>query len=47
MIGAIFFCPVCLFVYLSVVKLYIHINFWTLGDKDFIFGMHTQLMMPF
>ena len=23
------------------------ITFWTVRDRDFIFGMHTQLMMPF
>ena len=36
------FCPVCL----SVVNFNIHYNFWTVRDRDFIFGMHTQLMMP-
>ncbi len=25
----------------------IRYNFWTVGDRDFIFGMHTLLMMPF
>ena len=49
--GGILFCPVCLsvclFVYLSVVTFNIRYNFWTVRDRDIIFGMHTPLMMPF
>ena len=49
--GAYCFCPVCLFVCLSVclsvVNFNIHYNFWTLRDRGFIFGVHTQLMVPF
>ena len=44
----------CLFVYLSVclsdslsvVNFNLCYNFWTIRDRDFIFGMHTPLMMP-
>ena len=49
--GAYCFCPVCLFVCLSVclsvVNFNICYNFWTVRGRDFIFGMHTPLMMPF
>ena len=49
--GAYCFCPVCLsvclFVCLSVVNFNIRYNFWTVRGRDFIFGMHTPLMMPF
>ena len=38
---------VCLFVCLSVINFNLHYNFWTVRDRDFIFGMHTPLMMPF
>ena len=41
--GAYCFCPVCLFVCLSVVNSILCFNFWTLRDKHFIFGMHTPL----
>ena len=43
MIGAYCFCPVCL----SVVNFNICYNFWTVRGRDFIFGMHTPLIMPF
>ena len=47
----ILFCPVCLSellsVCLSVVNFNLHYNIWTVRDRDFIFGMHTPLMMPF
>ena len=52
-LGVYCFCPVCLFVCLflsvclSVVIFNIPYNFWTVSDRGFIFGMHTQLMMPF
>ena len=47
--GAYCFCPVCLFVRLSVclfvclsvVNFNIRYNFWTVTGRDFIFGMHT------
>ena len=39
----VFVLSVCL----SVVIFNIHCNFWTVRGRDFIFGMHTQLMMPF
>ena len=47
--GGIFicFCPVCLSVCLSVVNFNLHYYFWTIRDRDFIFGMHTPLMTPF
>ena len=38
---------VCLSVCLSVVNFNLHYNFWTVRDRDFIFGMHTLLKMPF
>ena len=38
---------VCLFVCLSVVNFNLRYNIWTVRDRDFIFGMHTPLMMPF
>ena len=41
--GAYCFCLVCL----SVVNFNLRYNFRTVRDKDFIFGMHTPLMMPF
>ena len=43
----VFVLSVCLFVCLSVVNFNIPYNFWTVRDRDFIFGMHTPLMMPF
>ena len=49
--GAYCFCPVCLFVCmsvcLSVVNFHIRYNSWTVRGRDFIFGMHAPLMMPF
>ena len=47
MIGAYYFCPVFLFVCVSFVNFNLHYNFWTVRDRDFMFGMHTQLMRPF
>ena len=41
MIGGILLS--CLF----VVNFNLRYNFWTVRDRDFIFGMHTPLMMPF
>ena len=41
MIGAYCFCPVCLSVCLSVVNFNLCYKFWTVRDRDFIFGMHT------
>ena len=45
------FFPVCLFVCLSVCLSVVNFNlryiFWTVRDRDFIYGMHTLLMMPF
>ena len=41
------FCPVCLSVCLSVVNFNLRYNFWTIRGRDFIFGMHTPLMIPF
>ena len=38
---------VCLFVCLSVVNFNIRYNFWTVRGRDFIFCMHTSLMIPF
>ena len=32
---------VCLFICLSVDNFNIHYNFWSIGDRVFIFGMHT------
>ena len=46
MIGGILFLS-CLFVCLSVVNFNLRYNFGTIRDKDFIFGKHTPLMMPF
>ena len=46
MIGAYCFCPVCLFV-LSVVNFNLCYNFWTVRDRDFIYGMYTPLMISF
>ena len=34
--------PVCLSVCLSVVNFNLRYNFWTVRDRDFIFGMHTS-----
>ena len=49
--GASSFCPVCLSVTLSVTLWQKNFNFghyfWTVKDRHFIFGMHTQLMKPF
>ena len=39
----IFVLSVCLF----VVNIYLHYKFWTVKDRDFMFGMYIQLMMPF
>ena len=50
MIGGILFLSclsVCLFVCLSVVNFNLRYNFWTVRDRDFIFGMHISLMTPF
>ena len=33
----------CLFVCLCVVNIILRYNFWTVRDRDFIFGMHTPL----
>ena len=38
---------VCVSVCLSVVKFYLPYKFGTVRDRDFIFCMHTPLMMPF
>ena len=46
MIGGILFLS-CLSVCLSVVNFNLCYNFWTVRGRDFIFGMHTSLMMPF
>ena len=49
MIGGILFLSclfVCLSVCLSAVNFNLGYNFWTVIDRDFIFGMHTPLMMP-
>ena len=47
-LGAYGFCPVCLFVCLSVglsvVNFNIRYNFWNIRDRGFIFDMHTQRM---
>ena len=47
----VFVLSVCLFVCLSVclfvVNFNLRYNFWTVIGIDFIFGMHTLLMMPF
>ena len=43
----VFVLSVCLFVCLSVVNFNLRYNFWTVSDRDFIFGMRTPLMMPF
>ena len=45
--GAYCFCTVCPFVYLTVVNFNLRYNFWTVWNRDFIFGMQTLLMMPF
>ena len=37
----------CLFVCLSVVNFNIGCNFWAVRDRDFIFGKHTPLIIPF
>ena len=37
---------VCLFVSLSVVNFNLRYNFWTVRDRDFIFGKHTPRMTP-
>ena len=46
MIGEILFLS-CLFVCLSVVNFNLRYNFWTVRDRDFIFGMNTPLIIPF
>ena len=48
MVGGILFL-FCLFVRLSVCLSVVNLryNFWTVRGTDFIFGMHTPLMMPF
>ena len=38
---------VCLYVCLSVVNFNLRYNFWTVGENDFIFGMHTPQWSPF
>ena len=43
----VFVLSVCLFVCLSVVDFNLRYMFWTVRDRDFIFGMHTPQMMPF
>ena len=43
--SCLFVC--CLSVCLSVVNFNLRYNIWTVRDRDFIFGMHTPLMMPF
>ena len=43
----VFVLSVCLFVCLSVVNFNLRYNFSTVRDREFIFGMHTTLMMPF
>ena len=43
----VFVLSVCLSLCLSVVNFNLRYNFWTVKDRDFIFGMHTPLMMPF
>ena len=40
------FCPVCLSVTLWQKNFNFCHNFWTERDRNFIFGMHTQLMKP-
>ena len=50
MIGGILFLScliVCLSVCLSVVNFDICYTFWTVRGRDFIFGIHTLLIMPF
>ena len=44
----VFVLSVCLSVCYSVVKKNFNLghNFWTVRDRDFIFGTHTQLMKP-
>ena len=37
----------CVFVCLSVVNFNLRHNFWTMRDRYFIFGTHTQLIEPF
>ena len=45
--GDIFFCPVCQSAYLSVEKnFYLGHNFWTVRERNFIFGMHTHRIKP-
>ena len=43
----VFVLSVCLSVCLFVVNFNLRYNIWTVRDRDFIFGMHTPLMMPF
>ena len=43
----VFVQSVCLSVCFSVVNFNMRYNFWTVKGGDFIFGMHTPLMMPF
>ena len=48
--NGIFLCPALnnhSILCLSFVNFNICYNFWTVGDRDFIFGMHTHLLMPF
>ena len=43
--GAYCFCPFCLFVCLSVVNFNLRsYNFWTIRDRDFIFGIETSYL---
>ena len=47
MIGGLLFLSclfVCLSVCLSVANFNLCYNFWTVSDRDFIFGMHIPLM---
>ena len=46
MIGAYYFLS-CVSVCLSVVNFNFHYNVLTFRDRDFILGIHFQLIMPF
>ena len=43
----VFVLSICLFICLSVVNFNIRYNFWAVGDRYFLYCMHTQQMMPF
>ena len=48
LLSCLFVClSVCLFFCLSVVNINIRYYFLTIRRRDFIFGIHTPLMMPF